>query len=232
MSEKVKCKYCGEEFSSTGIKRHENTCAKKHSFEDSVENNKVEEVKEEVKEGMTEKLTKAKELSNLAKKKASGRIRVPKDTEIIVMKNVLGGFTYEDKHTNKLFRIASGAVTTIMTMAELMAMHSRYPKILNDYIVVPIDTFDEDYPIEAVIENLNLTKAYSGAVNPMDIEGCLLDMPVDKFNQVVDSLSKGLKARIIEKSIELFRAGEFTDPTKKSIIIKMADNNDMIFDVE
>lgn len=229
MAEKIKCKYCDKEYAKNVIKRHEQSCS-----ENPKNTTKIDDKKSEVKkEGNTvseEKLTTAQKIASEAKKNSKGRVRIPKDTEIIIMKNVLGGWTYENKSNRKLFRIANGATTTIMTMAELMEMHSRYPKMLNTFMVVPVDTFDDEYTVEDVIQNLGIERAYKEAVNPLEIEEAILDMPYDKFADITDKLSKGMKARIIEKSIELFRNGEFNDPTKKSFIIKLADNNDMIFE--
>jgi len=217
MNEKIKCNFCGEEFAKNVIKRHEDSCKKNPK---NIKNKEVEKI-----------LTTAQKLSQKAKG-TKGRVRVPKDTEIIIMKNVLGGWTYEDSVTKKIFRMAHGSVTTIMTMGELLGMHSRHPKMLNEFMIVPIDTFDDNYTAEDVIENLNLTKLYASDIRPDEIEECILNMPVYEFNEVINKISKSMKARIIEKAIDLFRKGEFTDATKKNIIIQMADNNEMIFNIQ
>lgn len=190
----------------------------------------VEEIVEEATE-VKEKNSKNKRITE-ARKKVKNLKRVDRDVEVIVMKNVYGGWSYMDKATGSMYRIDSEATTEVIPMGVLMKMNSSHSKILGRFQIVPIDVYSDEFTVEDVIENLNLTKKYKEEVNPSEIEDFILSNEnISTFSESIGKLSRAMKTRVVERAIALFKEGEFNDPTKKGILMKIADNN-MIFEQE
>lgn len=194
---------------------------------------KVEEIVKETeskKEVEVKKETVAQKRSEKIKNSSRRLKRVDKDIEVIVMKNVYGGWSYEDVATKALYRIDSQSSTDVIPMGDLLKMNSRNSSILGKFQIVPIDVYSDEFTIEDVIDNLSLTKKYKEAVNPLEIEDFILSNDnVSTFSETMDKLTNAMKMRVIERSIVLFQDGEFTDATKKGILMKIA-KNDMIFE--
>jgi hypothetical protein len=185
------------------------------------QNNIVEEINtEEV------KLEEKKETKNTKR-------LITKDTEVVVMNNTKGLFSYDCPKTHDRYEMSDYGDTDTMTIEHLNTMKNQHRTILEKYWILPIEVIDENIELKDVLEYLRIDSLYENIeLDVTFFDDLILKSNVQKFKKSIGEMSKAFIERIAERAIMLFKDGRFADHFKMRAMEELLGNENLFADAE
>jgi hypothetical protein len=174
----------------------------------------------------TKPVAKTKEVKPVTKV----RKQVTRDIEVAIMNNTHGGFIYIDPKTFSRHEMTGYGDIDYITVGELLNMKNSQRAIIDNFWIVIVEVLSDDVELEDVIRYLSLEDLYKNALNKDEMDKLITKSTPVNFKKAFDTIHKGMADRIVERALELFKAGKFNDWSKFDVI-KIYTQNDMIFDL-
>lgn len=155
-----------------------------------------EKLKAEIESKMTENKSDEKVASNTLEtsKRIQSVVRIPLDTIVPVVCNIIGGATYISKKING-YRIEWDEIGSVeyMELGELVSMRNTDRRFFEDNWIVLEDTVE--YSTLQLYDFLKVTKYYENILTPTELDD-LLNLPKSEVVKICSSLSKGTKVNV------------------------------------
>lgn len=153
------------------------------------------------------------------------RTKVDRDTEVIVMNNTFGRFIHDNPRMSMVIDLEQYADEDYVTVGDLRAIVNASKKVLEGFDLIIVDVPSGDNTVKEVVEYLGLGKRYEDyfkAVGDEDGKGSLKDFVLntseEQFERNLNSMDKGLRNKVIDLSVQLFKMKKLRDYGKMEII--------------
>lgn len=160
---------------------------------------KTEELVVGVKEEVKEKNIRRKEM-------------LDKQMLVPIMNVTNGRLIYQSKKTGSEFQFERYGDIEYMELYELLTMRSSHRRFLDEPFIIVLD--------EEVAEFLGLTKSYKNLTHATEIDG-IFDFPLEQFEDVIESIPKGLAHLIVSKAKEKMKSKVLDSVQKVQAIEKV-----------
>ena len=179
------------------------------------------EIEAKIRAEYEEKLKAAKEELKSNATEIQNTAKIPLDTVVPVVCNVIGGAIYKSAKTigYTIDWDAYGSVEYV-ELSELVSMRNTARRFFEDNWIVLEDT--EEFTSVQLYDFLRVTKYYENAFTPETID-TIFDMNDKEIIRVVSELSKGMKDTIATRAKEKIDAKEL-DSNKKIEALETALN--------
>lgn len=179
------------------------------------------ELEEKLRAEYEEKLKSAESDTKSVAKNIQSSAKIPLDTVVPVICNVVGGAVYESQRFKgyPIHWDSYGSVEYI-ELSELVSMRNTSRRFFEDNWIVLGDT--EDYTAEQLYDFLKVSNLYKNIYTPENINDIFKLEPNDIIKKV-SNLSKGMKSTIATKAKEMIDAKEL-DSNKKIEALETALN--------
>ena len=179
------------------------------------------ELEAKIKAELEEKLKSAESDTKSVAKNIQSSAKIPLDTVVPVICNVVGGAVYESQRFKgyPIHWDSYGSVEYI-ELSELVSMRNTSRRFFEDNWIVLGDT--EDYTAEQLYDFLKVSNLYKNIYTPENINDIFKLEPNDIIKKV-SNLSKGMKSTIATKAKEMIDAKEL-DSNKKIEALETALN--------
>lgn len=179
------------------------------------------ELEEKLRAEYEEKLKSAESDTKSVAKNIQSSAKIPLDTVVPVICNVVGGAVYESQRFKgyPIHWDSYGSVEYI-ELSELVSMRNTSRRFFEDNWIVLGDT--EDYTAGQLYDFLKVSNLYKNIYTPENINDIFKLEPNDIIKKV-SNLSKGMKSTIATKAKEMIDAKEL-DSNKKIEALETALN--------
>lgn len=170
------------------------------------------ELEEKLRAEYEEKLKSAESDTKSIAKNIQSSAKIPLDTVVPVICNVVGGAIYESQRFKgyPIHWDSYGSVEYI-ELSELVSMRNTSRRFFEDNWIVLGDT--EDYTAEQLYDFLKVSNLYKNIYTPENINDIFKLDPNDIIKKV-SNLSKGMKSTIATKAKEMIDAKELDSNNK------------------
>ncbi len=158
------------------------------------------------------------------------RKQVTRDMEVAIMNNTHGGFIYIDPKTFSRHEMAGYGDIDYITVGELLNMKNSQRAIIDNFWVVIVEVLSDEVEMADILRYLGLEALYKNVLTSDEMDKLILKSSPANFKKTFDTIHAGMANRIVERALELFKAGKFNDWAKFDVI-KAYTQNDMIFDI-
>ena len=135
--------------------------------------------------------------------------QLSRDDLITVMNNTAGTFIYQSRRTGREWLFTEYGQTDEIELGELITINNSHPRILKEPWLLVLD--------EDAIEYLGLKRLYENVLNPEELDR-FFSMSVDKMEQLLDKMPRGMKELIVGIAREKIKTGEFDSMAKIRLI--------------
>lgn len=190
---------------------------KSENFEEIKEDLINEEVKNEKKEESEKVEVQALNTNTYSSPTSSEKIIRRKDTLdkniLVPIMNVTNGkLIYQSRKTGSEYQFERYGDVEYMELYELLTMRSSQRKFLDEPFLIVLD--------DEVSEYLGLSKLYKELTHATQIDG-IFKMPLEQFNEIIQSTPKGLAHLIVSKAKEKMKSKELDSVQKVQTIEKV-----------
>lgn len=170
------------------------------------------ELEEKLRAEYEEKLKSAESDTKSIAKNIQSSAKIPLDTVVPVICNVVGGAIYESQRFKgyPIHWDSYGSVEYI-ELSELVSMRNTSRRFFEDNWIILGDT--EDYTAEQLYDFLKVSNLYKNIYTPENINDIFKLEPNDIIKKV-SNLSKGMKSTIATKAKEMIDAKELDSNNK------------------
>jgi hypothetical protein len=151
--------------------------------------------------------------------------------EVAIMNNTHGGFIYVCPKTQNRYEMTGYGDIDYITVGELLTMKNSHKPILEKFWILLIDVITDEVELEDVLKYLGLDRIYDDVLKPENIDEFIIKSKSEDFNKAIKTMNKNISERVIERSIMLFREGNFNDFTKIQHMQEIV-GNDQLFVIE
>lgn len=179
------------------------------------------ELEEKLRAEYEEKLKSAEVDTKTIAKNIQSSAKIPLDTIVPVVCNVVGGAIYESQKIKgyTVYWDAFGSVE-YMELSELVSMRNTSRRFFEDNWIVLGDT--DEYTAIQLYEFLKVSKLYENVFTPENIDS-IFDLDANSIIKTISTLSKGMKSTIATRAKEKIDAKEL-DSNKKIEALETALN--------
>ena len=179
---------------------------------DELEKKMKAELEEKLRAEMEEKFKVSEKDNKATAKTIQNSAKIPLDTIVPVVCNVIGGASYESTRTNG-YMIIWDAYNSVeyVELAELVAMRNSARRFYEDNWIVLEDT--DEYTAIQLYEFLKVSKYYEHVITPENIDA-LFNMEDAELIRTISTLSKGMKDTVAARAKIKYDAKEL-DSNKK-----------------
>lgn len=157
---------------------------------------------------------------------------ITNDLEIVVMNNTNGTFVYECPRTHRSYKMTSYGDIDYITYEELNAMINAHRNILEGYWILPIDVVSDDVTLNEVLEFAGVKGYYKGDMLEQDfMDNLLLDVDIDEFKKIIESVSNKYTVSIIDRAVALFKDNTFNDFSKMTLLEEISGRDELFKEV-
>jgi hypothetical protein len=158
---------------------------------------------------------------------------ITKDTEVVIMNNTQGIFTYNCPRTHDTFGMETYGDTDVMTVEHLNTMRNQHRTILDKYWILPIAVNDSEIEISDVLKHLRIEHLYKDIELDLTFfDDLILRSTVKNFEKAIDGMNASFVERIAERAVMLYKDKRFADSFKMEAIEKAIKNDDLFEDVK
>ena len=170
------------------------------------------ELEEKLRAEYEEKLKSAEVDTKTIAKNIQSFAKIPLDTIVPVVCNVVGGAIYESQKIKgyTVYWDAFGSVE-YMELSELVSMRNTSRRFFEDNWIVLGDT--DEYTAIQLYEFLKVSKLYENVFTPENIDS-IFDLDANSIIKTISTLSKGMKATIATRAKEKIDAKELDSNNK------------------
>ena len=170
------------------------------------------ELEEKLRVEYEEKLKSAEVDTKTIAKNIQSSAKIPLDTIVPVVCNVVGGAIYESQKIKgyTVYWDAFGSVE-YMELSELVSMRNTSRRFFEDNWIVLGDT--DEYTAIQLYEFLKVSKLYENVFTPENIDS-IFDLDANSIIKTISTLSKGMKSTIATRAKEKIDAKELDSNNK------------------
>ena len=138
-----------------------------------------------------------------------------------------GNLFYRCPKTHATYDMYEYGDTDYITVEQLLIMNNTSRKMLKELWVLLIDVATEGVELEDVLKYLGVDKLYSDEIAPEDTDNFILKSPDNKFAKTLEKMDKILAKKVVERSVILYREGNFNSLAKLNAIKEFTGNEDL-----
>ena len=170
------------------------------------------ELEEKLRAEYEEKLKSAEVDTKTIAKNIQSSAKIPLDTIVPVVCNVVGGAIYESQKIKgyTVYWDTFGSVE-YMELSELVSMRNTSRRFFEDNWIVLGDT--DEYTAIQLYEFLKVSKLYENVFTPENIDS-IFDLDANSIIKTISTLSKGMKSTIATRAKEKIDAKELDSNNK------------------
>lgn len=159
---------------------------------------------------------------------------IDRNIEVCIMNNKNTNFFFKHPRLPKVIDLFGWGATDYMTIDELRTMHGVARKVFDNFEVIITDVLSDEYTLEDILVYLGLDRKYKEILdeNLLDLYGLddlILNTHEDDFEDLLNKLDKKLLARIVERSIILFKKKDLKEYGKMELL-KEVTKNEYLFE--
>lgn len=163
-------------------------------------------------------------------RKVEVRNRIKKENVEVVMMNTIttGQVYYKCPRTGTTYEFNEFGDTDYFDYEVLSQMKNEHPKMLTDYVLVPVSVMHEDITLEEVLEVLGLDKIYDEDMLYEDNLDTILNMNEKSLERILDrNHNEKYLNRLAERAIAKFKIDKI-DEEKLAIIMDYVPNGESL----
>lgn len=151
------------------------------------------------------------------------RARVDRDTEVVLMNNTFGRYIHNNPRISMVIDLERYGDEEYVTVGDLRTIANTNKKIFEGFDLVIVDVPSGENTVQEVVEFLGLGKYYADYFMAVGTEnGTLTDFVLktseEQFERNLNSMDKGLRNKVIDLSIKLFKMKKLRDYGKMEVI--------------
>lgn len=180
-------------------------------------------------------------IANASQPQRRRRVAIDRNTEVVVISNVIGNFYYENPRMATIIDLNHIGDEEYVTVGDLRTIVNSDRKILEGFQLLITEVLDNQYELEDVLiflgldrkyeEYFSLTNGRKSINGASDIKDFLTNTPFKSFEKIMKNIDPKLRTRIIESAVTLFKLKEFGDYNKMQLI-KSFVHDDLFDDAE
>lgn len=186
-------------------------------------------------------LDKVKEIDKPKKENARDKRKrvanIDRNTEVCIMNNTNMNFFFKHPRLPKVIDLFGWGATDYITVDELRTMHGSARKVFDKFEVVITDVMSDEYELEDVLVYLGLDRKYKEILSEdlldvYNLDDLIVNTHEDDFEDLLNKLDKKLSARIVERSIILFKKKELKEYGKMELLKEITKNEYLFEDAK
>lgn len=157
--------------------------------------------------------------------------RLKATDKIYIMNGDTGAVVYNSVRSNKRWLLDGFGKQDTMEYEELMSMHNRYPKYIDNGLFIVLN--------KEVQDELKLTEKYKNILTPENIDD-VFELDIEQLDRLVDSLPEAQKSTFItiaqekrkNKTLDSFRVLDYIEEKFKFRFDDNAPTDDLVLSSE
>lgn len=193
------------------------------------------ELEKDLKEDIEDKDPMA-DIREQRKRMAEIRTKIKKENPEVLMMNAVstGQVYYRCPKSGMEFQFHNYGDTDYIEFETLVQMKNQHPKMLTDYVLIPVSVLHEGIELEDIIEALNLQDVYKDdSILYEDNLDQIVEMSIRNLEKFMDRNSnEKYSTKIAERAIARFKDDndDFTDKEKLMLILSYTDTPEDLYD--
>lgn len=166
------------------------------------------------------------------------RVKVDRDTEVVVMNNTFGRFIHNNPRLSMIIDLDRFGDEEYLTVADLRTIANTNKKILENFELIILEVPDGENTVEEVVNFLGLAKHYEAYFKAVGKNGngslkdFVLRSDEEQFERTLNSMEKGLRNKVVDLSVKLFKLKQLKDYGKMQVIQDITGNEDLFDDAK
>lgn len=166
------------------------------------------------------------------------RVKVDRDTEVVVMNNTFGRFIHNNPRLSMIIDLDRFGDEEYLTVADLRTIANTNKKIFENFELIILEVPDGQNTVEEVVNFLGLGKHYEsyfkavGSNGNASLKDFVLRSDEEQFERTLNSMEKGLRNKVVDLSVKLFKMKQLKDYGKMQVIQEITGNEDLFDDAK
>lgn len=166
------------------------------------------------------------------------RVKVDRDTEVVVINNTFGRFIHNNPRLSMVIDLDRFGDEEYLTVGDLRTIANTNKKILEGFDLVILEVPDGENTVEEVVNFLGLGKHYdayfkaTGKGDNGSLQDFVLRSDEDQFERILKAMEKGLRNKVVDLSVKLFKMKKLKDYGKMQIIQEIVGDEDLFDDAK
>jgi hypothetical protein len=170
------------------------------------------------------------------------RVNIDRNVEAVVVNNTFGRFIYDNPRISTAFDMQAYGDEEYITVGELRTMVNSSRRLFEGFSLIITEILDDEYTLEDLLVYLGLDRKYdeyfsmspnsrNKEVQVGDIKTFIEKSNPQRFREILEGMSEGLRNKVIETIVALFKTGQFGDYQKMQVVRKFT-NDEVFLDAE